>query len=503
MNNNVEKIIKLNYRFSETVKHRISKEKNTVKRLNLIEYYLYFCTNNFTGFYSNAQIENYLLEYSKKIDYVRTRKPQKDTALIVMTEAFHIGGHTPISSNWINNDKNRVYSLVITNGHTKKTMPDFLIKSVEKSGGTIYYLDENKSRIEQARDLLEIAQQFEHVFLNIHMFDVVPVIAFGHKNWDTPIYFYHHANFLFTVGMSITDRMFCLCEFDKRKALEYRGINDVVVLPFPPKADFDNKQITIVSEDEKAELKYKYAEKYGFDLDNKIILSMGAEFKYSKVGNMDFCAFAESVVNKCNGKAEFLIIGPDANNKRWKDLETNTQGLAKAIGLQNRDVVNELMKIADCYVTCFPMNAFGANDAFRYGKTIFRFSPTGRFNETAIENSNYDDLNSMESSLIDVVLDKKVIIHKNVSYTIDILNYNSWDEALNEALTVRKHKINRNFSPQRAVEIEELINVQLLRNENYPFYLSKKKDPFLWLKSQIYYRKKQKIYKIIDKEQNI
>lgn len=499
-NKDAEKIIELNFRFSQIIKRHILREKNLEKKLDLIEYYLHFCTNNFTGYYSDAKIEQCLLEYSKLIDYKRKQSYKKNTSLIVMTQAFKIGGHTPISSNWINQDSDRVYSLVVTNGYSRKFMPDFLIDSVEKSGGQVYYLDETKSKIEQAKELLDIAQSFEYVFLNIHMFDVVPVIAFGHENWDTPIYFYHHANFLFTVGISITDRMFCLCEFDKRKALEYRGVTDAVVLPYPPELNYNIGGVEIVSNDEKKELMKKYAEKYGFNVNCKIVLSMGAEFKYSKVDNMDFCAFAKNVVNKCDVNIVFIIIGPDPNSIRWKKLKEDTHGKAQAIGLQDRNVVTELMKISDCFVTCFPMGAAGSVEAFKYGNTIFRYSPTGRFNETAIINSNFSDIELMEKELIDVVNSNKIVNQEFVSYTKDIFGYDLWSDLLDDVLTVSNHNVNKYFSSNRAVEIEEIINIQLLRKENYPYLLSRRKEPIMCLMDYVYHKKKKKMFEKYDEE---
>ena len=74
----------------------------------------YLYSEYVTGVYSSNRLENEIIKIGEKIQFSPTAKPQKGNVLQVMTAAGNGGGHTSIVNNWIQWDRGRQYSLVLT-----------------------------------------------------------------------------------------------------------------------------------------------------------------------------------------------------------------------------------------------------------------------------------------------------------------------------------------------------------------------------------------------------
>ena len=280
-NEDIIKQIECNYKMSLKLKKRINYEKNSVQKLELLKYLIHFDINYFTGKYSDEWIENKLAEYGRTIKFERRKLIQQGKVLHVMTAAYDTGGHTQIVNNWILSTDNASNAVVFTNSEMK-SVPEYLYRTTKITDTKIFFLRKNND-IEKAKELLRISECFDKIVLHIHMFDIVPIIAYSNLKWDRPIYFYNHANFLFSLGMSISDLVLCICEYDRKKALRYRGAHQAEVLLIV----LDNRyNIKRMEAKDKEVLKEKLSEKYKFEKDCKIILSMGEEFKY-KIGNCE------------------------------------------------------------------------------------------------------------------------------------------------------------------------------------------------------------------------
>lgn len=469
------KILKYNRKCIDKIRNWIEKEDNLEKRMDLIEFYLHFCTNNVTGIYSDPWIEKKLLEYSARIEFEIEKKPEADTALIVMTEAAATGGHTALVNNWILFDSNRKYSIVLTEC-SEKRVPEFLKKTVRESGGEIIFLSGN-DKIVKAKELLQISQHFEKVFLFIHMYDVIPVIAYGHKNWKQPIYFYNHADFLFSVGMSVSDFVFTLNEYDNKRAIENRGAVKAEVLPFPQSKELYKKNI----QDSK-ELKKQLGEKYGFDGDSKIVLTMGSEFKFIKTEDYDFGEFVKQTLSKASPNTRFFLIGADPDNKRWTRLCRNTHNKARALGVLPREKVSEWMQIADAYITSFPMTSAGSGEARANHVPNFRFSPTSRANEYVPSEEIYDSIEEMEDAVVKSLRNEEHIDYEIPWWSKLARDKERWCQLLNGLLNnVQEHKV-YDFKSVSIIDIQEIINVQLLKNDNYPYGRTRRLGLIKWVK---------------------
>lgn len=456
------KIINYNRKCVKKIKKWVEKEKDDNKRMDLIEYYLHFCVNNVTGVYSDPWIEKKIIEYSSKLDFDINADVIHDTVLIVMTAVSSIGGHTALANNWIQFDKDKKYSVILTES-SNHCVPKFLEESVKESGGNIFYLN-SSDNVSKAKELLNIAQKFEYVILNIHMYDVVPIIAFGHRNWKRPVCFYNHADFLFSIGISVSDMVFSMNEYDHNRTINNRGAVCSKILPVP-----QSKKIYKKSDKSKNELKRQLSKEYGFNADSKIILTMGSDFKFVRTEHYDFEKFVEHVLQLSPANTYFFIIGADPNKKIWDIMRKNTHNHARALGIVKREIVSDWMKIADAYVTSFPMTSAGSAEARENNVPNFRFTPTGRANEYVPKEEIYDSIDELAVAVANNIKLKNTNCYELPLNAKLARDPEQWCRRLDDLLkSVNKHEVH-NFKNVPILEEQEIINVQLLQGNSYPY----------------------------------
>ncbi len=460
--------IKFNYAMSELIKKMIMIDKDEESRLELIKYLVHFDINHFTGRYSDEWIERELIQYGSKIRFKHTVSAKRNSVLHVMTGAYSIGGHTTIVNNWIDYDETREYTVVFTNMRPKG-VPQFFRETAKRTGTKLIFLNE-KDTIRKARELLKLSDEYERIVLHTNMFDVIPIIAYSNKNWKRPVYFYNHANFLFSLGMSISDCVLCLCEYDKIKAKRYRGATKAYVLPMPMKTVvgvplvvaeeegiFDNQKI-------KSEIRMKYKIKP----DSKIIISMGADYKYKKIIGYDFAEFVKKLMAETEN-TYFFIIGANTENVRWKKLSEETGNRAHALGVLERDEVTKWMQIADIYVASFPMVAGGRAEAIENNIPTFSLKMTNR-------TSAYFDDTCCES-ILELISCIKDELNNRGKYksTISILKDGEDEKTFwkNQLQLIWDHTLEHethSFVSNMIISKEEIINTQLEpKEERYPY----------------------------------
>lgn len=459
-----------NYRCAERIKRLIALQSDDAQRLLLIKYLLHYNCNHITGKYSDEWIEQQVIKLADK--YVQyTAKCCADSAdgevLVVMTAPGATGGHTALINNWMEFDTSRKYSIVFTEVQAGSSrIPAFLRSAVEKSGGHLYFLH-GEDEYQKASELLCLSECFEKVVLNIHMYDVIPLMAYSNKNWTKPIYFYNHANFLFSIGVSISDCYLTLCSYDACKARKFRGAGNVQILKMPMKVIEINKEGNEISD---LEVKQYLAQKYHFDKADKIILSMGNDFKYTPVEGYDFAEFARALMNRLPKEVRFFIIGADREKNYWKQLAEDTEGKVQALGILPREEVTCWMRCSAAYVTSFPMTAAGRNEANRYGIPSYTLQITKRIACMERNNPIYYSVNDMIEDICKYFERPKQ--YKHVDISEGEYNYSppEWCRHLNRIFNRKlTHRIHA-FKSRMIISKEEKMNVQLLDEKTYPFY---------------------------------
>ena len=271
----VRRRIDLNYQFIKELEKSLDACEGDEEKLELLQLIGCGCSEYITGAYSSNILEREIVKIGQIIEFSPEEKPQNGKILHVMTRAGKAGGHSTIVYNWIKNDKKRQYSIVFTDMEYWD-IPKFILQSVEKTGGTILCLHGNF--LEKAKQLLQFSQKFERIVLHIHMYDIVPLLAYSNKNWQIPVYFYNHADFRFSYGFSVADVVLNLNKFDWEKSKKYRGIADEknLILQSPNGGIIDS----VICDEETKE---KVLLNFKIDKKRKLIVSMGDEFKYQDI----------------------------------------------------------------------------------------------------------------------------------------------------------------------------------------------------------------------------
>lgn len=448
-----------NYYYIKCLEKLIPFQKNDPDKVKLITLIGRIYAGCVTGVYSSDVLEAELVRIGKDIPFRPAGGPVKGRTLHVMTQGFAIGGHPVIVSNWIRWDKDARSSIAFTDMPAAK-VPDFLKESVRESGGELFCINRRKDDISKAKELLEISALYERVILHTHMYDTVPVLAYSNPDWNCPVYLYNHADFRFSFGFSVADRVLNMCPYDVKKTISYRGIQpgNSVWMQFPGNGQLLESEKVC----EKENARKTVETLYGMEKDAKLIVSMGADFKYESIIGYDFGMFVRNVLEAYEGTAYFYVIGADRAKENWKKLEADTKGRARALGYLPREKAEELIAAADLYVVSFPMKASGATTAELYHVPYVSLHLLGR----GIENYGVSAARTIPE-LTEKALE--VLRGNGEKYCGHIVG-NTWSEAkwLRVWKTVRErengHRIQK-FSPHRFVKRQEYINCQLMQDQ--------------------------------------
>lgn len=411
-----------------------------------------------TGVYSSSILEKELSQIGNKIEIKNSENSSADNKyLFVMTKANNIGGHSVLVNNWILWDKKNKYSIAFTE-YGKEDVPFFLKKAVEASGGELYYL--YGSHYEKAKQLLKISLTFSKIILIQHMYDVIPNLAYCNPEFNIPVILYNHANFKFSFGYHISDMVLNLLEYDVKKTIIYRGVDESksLILQFPNAGekirDNNNECFSI---DMKS-----ICLKYGIDCNKKLVVSMGDGFKFGSIENYDFIAFVKEFICSRNNDTQYIIIGPDPNKQEWKNLEYLTQGNAKAIGYIRREEAETLISFSNLYIVSFPMSSFGASVAEKNNVPYLYLAVIEREIENYKENTVFTVQELLNKS--NEILDGNKEKYQGTYYE-RILGQKEWCSKWYSIVNNVSVHTGQQIHPQRLIQTEEIVNCQLMQEK--------------------------------------
>lgn len=448
----VKKQIEKNYSFISEIERLVDEEEEINDKLELISLVGKLYSEFVTGIYASNTLERTIQKCSNDIQFERSKTVKKDKVLIVMSEAAYIGGHTTLVHNWIQWDQQKSYSIVFTK-QKYKYIPKFLIEDVKMSKGIIYTLAGDY--IQKATQLLNISQEYERILLFHHMYDIIPIMSYCNSNWDTPVYLYNHADFRFSFGYSVSDVVLNLVDYDVEKTVYARGYkkNSSLLLEFPGQGLFERPRAQFDYETNRKEIENEY----GIS-DQKIITSMGDDFKFNKVIGYEFDRFVYRLISESD--YVFLIIGANPENEKWKHLNELTQGRAMAIGQVSSEKAERIIASSDLFILSFPMLASGRQWAEAHSVPWLGLNTIGRFtsgNDRRISNT-----------IDEMILKAKDILLNRTNMDIDgIRGYsmpkNEWVERWSFIYdTNTKHSICE-LNPMQIFEKREMINCQLMQ----------------------------------------
>lgn len=345
-------------------------EQNRDARIELTKKAIRFAVANPTGYYSSDVLEGILLEVAQDIDAPMSASPRQGTVLHVMTECYFHGGHTRVVERWMELDRARQHSLVFTAKENQK-IPSRLMSAVEKAGGTITRLADSDSYLKKAADLRTLASEFQFVVLHVHMFDIIPLLAFGTERFQRPVVLFNHADFLFSVGVSVADRFVDVSNSAAGTTIRNRGVADPYVLPIP--MDIDNA----AAQDSIGVLR-----RLVLPRDKKIVLTAGHAHKYTPYKTWSFAPLAAGILEKED--RVLLGVGPSDHNPYWRKISRRYKGRVFGTGPVPYGDFKACLCIADIVVDSHPMSGGTAMvDAVKLGKPVVSLhSPDGQMDFT-------------------------------------------------------------------------------------------------------------------------
>lgn len=308
------------------------------------------CADTFgCGELTSPRLESLTLRLAKNLPFTAMPiTPAKSTRwLHVMSEAHPIGGHTALVRRWIEKDtSDDTHHLVLTNME-EFSIPE-LSSVIKSSGGTVTTLGSIPSYLGRAQSLRQLSYAIaDRIVLHIHMWDVVASIAFGVEG-GPPVIYLNHADHTFWVGSAITDQVANLRQSGITFCVNYRGITRNALLPIPLECEDSSFA---------SSTKALFRDALGIPHDAMLYLTIGTEFKYQAVGELDFLIAVRRLLNAIPN-AYLIAIGPKSTAPGWREATRELAPRLIAVGEQYD--LRPYHAAADVYLEGFPFGSLTA-----------------------------------------------------------------------------------------------------------------------------------------------
>ena len=265
--------------------------------------------------------------------------------LHVVSIGYAVGGHSTMLRRWVENDNSDDEHHLALTFMTDLAVPE-LRQAFESSGGNVTTLGGVPTLMERARRLRELAwRQADRVVLHVHMWDIVPLIAFGIPG-GPPVLALNHADHTFWVGAAIADRIINLRPAGEDLTVRYRGVERNFLLPI----------LLPDPGDRLAAVQRRNATRnaLGIPAGALVFLTIGAAFKYRALGGLDFLGMVRKLLAALP-EAYLVAVGPGAASPGWA---TAVHALApRLIPLGPQHPVTGYHAAADIYLEGFPFDS--------------------------------------------------------------------------------------------------------------------------------------------------
>jgi hypothetical protein len=269
--------------------------------------------------------------------------------LHVMSIAYPVGGHTAFVRRWIEaDDSSDQHHLALTQ-MTEIDLPA-LTSAVARRGGRVTMLGEYSKLTDKAWHLRRLASQdADCIVLHIHMWDVVPTIAFGVAG-GPPVLLLNHADHTFWVGAAVADRVI---EFRKAGAdltRRYRAVDRILELPIPLPSLPEPAARRLA-------LRASLRDAWSIPPAALVFLTIGHHSKYLPVGDLDYMTTALRLLTHLP-EAYLIAVGPSPHDRLWGETAARVQQRIIAVGPQID--LAPYHSAADIYLESFPRGSITA-----------------------------------------------------------------------------------------------------------------------------------------------
>jgi len=256
------------------------------------------------------------------------------------------GGHNALARRWIaRNPFAELHSLVLT-GQPASEMEPLLGQAIRASGGQVHSLE--GTLFERAVALRELALAADVVALHIHMWDVLPSIAFAVPECP-PVVLINHADHVFWVGSAIADIVVDIRDSGLKLTGSLRGVRASAVLPVPLEDHGPAPR-------DRSFVASRLADRSLLERD-LILLTIGSPHKYQPVPELDFETTIARIVSAIQNCA-LISVGPDRDDALWLRIGARTGGRVAAVGF-DADLAS-WHAAADLYLEGFPIGSYTA-----------------------------------------------------------------------------------------------------------------------------------------------
>lgn len=318
-------------------------------------------------FYSN-ELETILAKIGQELTFqninfmdlprLNNTSSNKKKILHVLSTVYLTGGHTRLVSRWVENCKqystDQIHSIVITD-QGENVVPNWLVTSAKNCGGECIIIPDNFTRMQKAFYLKSIAKEWADIIvLHIHPNDPIPNIAFSSMDCDIPILFYNHADHVFSIGMSISDIILDIRKSGQKVTCLERGFSDKsVLLPIPL------INVTPLQNEDREGLRIEARKRLNISLNEKIILTIGSEYKFKPALGYNFLEVAKRIL-LTDSTIHIYAVGLP-NVRLWKFLSDETKGHFHALGIiADYKMLRDYYLAADIYIEGFPFGSLTA-----------------------------------------------------------------------------------------------------------------------------------------------
>ncbi|RYG62365.1 MAG: hypothetical protein EON60_00200 [Alphaproteobacteria bacterium] len=304
-----------------------------------------FASRHTCGLLNAPQLEAALCNIAQQHKVPLAAKVLPNSFLHVLTRAYPTGGHTRIVERWIEASPTSQTHSVVLLSQDRRPVPSLLKEATHTKNGQLHHM--SGFPLEKALALRELASSYACIILHTHMYDPVPLLAFGTEDFSTPVLLFNHADHLMWLGASITDMLVNFNDTRKPLSLERRNITRLYHLPLP-----------VAAPGPFPTLKDKEKLKNSLDLspESKILLTIGREYKYEPFAGLDFLSTVETILNEAPD-AILLAIGPSPQHPAWAEASRRTKGRIRALGPIPNHQLGSYLGITDVALESFPLGS--------------------------------------------------------------------------------------------------------------------------------------------------
>jgi len=295
-----------------------------------------------TGRFASPALEHVLRDAGRRHvgAGARRARPRAEVqrVLHVLTETYHIGGHTRLARRWIDLDAGRCHSIFLTGAMQGVT--DWLAEAAHRTGGATSICGGSESAIERARVLRAAAADADLVVVHAHPFDTVPALAFAEPEGRPPVVFMNHADHAFWLGAGVADGVADFRPSGARLTQDGRGIaaERCHFLPLPMA-----RELPAVN-------RSAARERLRLRSQGPVLATVGAAYKYGAVLDPAFTDLVPGAL-RTSPDAVLIAVGPEMD-ERWAAASAACGGRVFAVGF-NPDA-RTLLEAADVYLDAWP-----------------------------------------------------------------------------------------------------------------------------------------------------